>query len=263
MSGSTVGATTLRAPEGGWPRDRKSWWPWRICSAILFPVLGFLARVEATHAERLPAAGPVVIASNHVSVIDPVYLVKAFYRLGRLARFLAKKSIWKVPVIGGIMQSSGQIAVDRAGGAAASLQAAEQLVATGSMVIVYPEATLTRDPDLWPMRGKTGAARLALESGIPLVPIAHWGAQRVLPPYGRLRWWPWPRKRIVVSVGEPLDLTPWQGRPIDQRTLAEVTEALMDAITALLAELRPGETPPERRWDMGVDGDPYRRGARR
>ncbi|OJX63591.1 MAG: hypothetical protein BGO95_05165 [Micrococcales bacterium 73-13] len=229
---------------------------------MLFPLIGLLARTEVVGGERIPARGPVVVASNHMSIIDPTYLVRAFWKHGRLARFLAKKSIWKVPVIGGIMQASGQIPVDRAGSAASSLRAAEQLVETGSLLIVYPEATLTRDPGLWPMKGKTGAARLALESGAPLLPIAHWGAQRVLPPYGKLRWWPFPRKRIVVMIGEPIDLAPWRDRPLDQRTLAEITETLMDAITALQARLRPGETPPEHRWDMAVDGDPYRRGAR-
>lgn len=247
-------------PAAGWPRDRKTFWPWRLGAAILFPILGLLAGVRVLHGERIPKAGPVIIASNHVSVIDPVYLVRAFWKLGRLARFLAKQSIWKVPVIGAVMSASGQIPVDRRGGAAASLKAAEQLIATGSLLIVYPEATLTRDPQLWPMHGKTGAARLALESGVPIVPVAHWGVQELLPPYGRLR--PFPRRRFTLLVGKPLDLAAWRGRPVDSTTLAEVTEAIMDAITALEAELRD-ETPPTRRWNMAVDGDPYHRDRRR
>jgi len=258
---SSAAESSRPAPPSDWPKDRKTWWPWRICAAILFPILGILARTEVRHGERIPDRGPVVVGSNHMSVIDPVYLVRAFWKEGRLARFLAKQSIWKVPVVGHIMSRSGQIPVDRTGGAASSLRAAEQLVETGSLLLVYPEATLTRDPALWPMKGKTGAARLALESGAPLLPIAHWGAQRVLPPYGKLHWWPFPRKRIVVLVGEPIDLAAWRGEPIDQRALVEITDLLMDAITALQAELR-GETPPEHRWDMAVDGDPYRRAAR-
>jgi 1-acyl-sn-glycerol-3-phosphate acyltransferase len=261
MSSSVAGGPRSAQPGGEWPKDRKTWWPWRICAAILFPLLWILAKVEVRHGERIPPTGPVVVGSNHMSIIDPVYLVKAFWRKGRLARFLAKQSIWKVPVIGHIMQRSGQIPVDRVGSAASSLRAAEHLVETGKLLLVYPEATLTRDPALWPMKGKTGAARLALESGAPLLPIAHWGAQRLMAPYGKLHWWPFPRKRIVVLVGEPLDLTAWRDRPIDQRALAEITDLLMDAITALQAELRR-ETPPEHRWDMAVDGDPYRRAAK-
>lgn len=258
MSGGPIEAPRPARPAGDWPKDRKTWWPWRICGAILFPFIGILARTVVLHGERIPARGPVVVASNHMSIIDPTYLVRAFWKHGRLARFLAKQSIWKVPIVGNVMRTSGQIPVDRAGSAASSLRAAEHLVETGSLLIVYPEATLTRDPALWPMKGKTGAARLALESGAPLVPIAHWGAQQVLPPYGKLRWWPFPRKRIVVLIGEPLDLSAWRDRPVDQRTLGEITDALMDAITELQAELR-GENPPAHRWDMAVDGDPYRR----
>jgi len=260
MTETTWEALQPPAPEGGWRRDRKKFWPWLVCAPLLFALIGIMAKTVVRGGERLPATGPVIIASNHMSVIDPTYLIRAFWKLGRLSRFLAKSSIWKVPVVGNIMTSSGQIPVDRRGGAAASLKAAEQLAASGSMVIVYPEGTLTRDPDLWPMKGKTGAARLALESGVPILPVAHWGIQQVLPPYGRLR--PFPRRTFTLLVGEPLDLGPWRDRPIDARTLAEVTEAIMDAITALQAQLR-GETAPTRRWDMAVDGDPYRRETKR
>jgi len=247
------------APEGGWPPDRKTFWPWWLCAPPLFAAIGLMAKTVVIGGERIPATGPVIIASNHVSVIDPTYLIRAFWKQGRLARFLAKASIWKVPFIGAMMRASGQVPVDRRGGAAASLQAAEHLIETGSMVVVYPEGTLTRDPKLWPMRGKTGAARIALESGVPILPVAHWGAQQILPPYGRLR--PFPRRTFTLLVGEPLDLTPWQGRAGDSRALAEVTDAIMDAITALQARLRD-EQPPEHRWDMAVDGDPYHRDER-
>lgn len=257
MTGETVAAATPSAPTGGLAGDRKTLWPWRICAGLLFPAIGIMARTVVIHPERIPQTGPVIIASNHVSTLDPTYLIRGFWKHGRLARFLAKQSIWKVPLIGRIMTDSGQIPVDRAGGAASSLKAAEQLVANGSLLVVYPESTLTRDPAMWPMKGKTGAARVALESGVPLVPIAHWGAQEVLPPYGKLHLFP--RRTFRMLVGEPLDLSAWKGRPIDHMTLAEVTDAIMDAITALQAELR-GETPPAHRWDMAVDGDPYKRG---
>jgi 1-acyl-sn-glycerol-3-phosphate acyltransferase len=125
--------------------------------------------------------------------------------------------------------------------------AAGQLIERESGVIVYPEGSLTRDPDLWPMRGKSGAVRLALESGIPLIPVAHWGTQDLMPRYAK-RIHPFPRKTIRVSVGEPLDLSRFENRPVDQRVVTEATSLLMDSITALLAELR-GEQPPAERWD--------------
>jgi len=112
---------------------------------------------------------------------------------------------------------------------------------------VYPEGTLTRDPDLWPMRGKSGAVRLALETGIPLIPAAHWGTQKLMPRYGK-GIHPIPRKTIEVAVGEPLDLSKFDGRDIDQKTVNEATVMLMTEITKLLAGLR-GEEPPAELWD--------------
>lgn len=125
--------------------------------------------------------------------------------------------------------------------------AASVLIEKGRGVIVYPEGSLTRDPDLWPMRGKTGAVRLALESGIPLYPAAHWGTQLLMPRYGKAIH-PFPRKLINVSVGKPLDLSEFRGLPVDQKTVTEATKKLMDAIAKLLAELR-GEPAPAERWD--------------
>ena len=109
------------------------------------------------------------------------------WKLGRLPRFLAKGSLFRVPVVGWFLRKSGQVPVERGGSArgAAPLQAAQQIVDDGGIVIVYPEGSLTRDPDLWPMRGKTGAARMALEHDIPVIPMAHWGTQQVMARYGR------------------------------------------------------------------------------
>ena len=112
----------------------------------------------------------------------------------------------------------------------------------GPMVVVYPEGSLTREPDLWPMRGKTGAVRIALERDIPIVPAAHWGTQALLPRYGK-KLSLFPRKTIDVIIGEPLDLSAYRGKPLDQASLLKATGELMDAIAALLAELR-GEPAP-------------------
>jgi 1-acyl-sn-glycerol-3-phosphate acyltransferase len=131
------------------------------------------------------------------------------------------------------------------------LKAAERLIDDELAVIVYPEGTLTRDPDEWPMRGKTGAVRLALQHDIPLVPMAHWGVQRILPRYGkRLRFWR--RAKVDVLIGAPLDLSPWRGRS-DPQAYAEATAALMQEITRLLEILR-GTAAPLERWDPAAHG---------
>ena len=117
----------------------------------------------------------------------------------------------------------------------------------GQMVVVYPEGSLTRDPGLWPMRGKTGAVRIALERGIPIVPVAHWGAQEIMPRYSK-RLSLFPRKTVLVKIGDPLDLAQFRGRNLDPATLNEATTLVMAAITQLLEDLR-GETAPTKRWN--------------
>ena len=102
------------------------------------------------------------------------------------------------------------------------------------------------------MRGKSGAVRLALETGIPLIPAAHWGTQHLMPRYGKgIR--PIPRKTIHVIIGEPMDLSSFlkgkkKDAPLDQKTVNEATNALMREISKLLATLR-GEEPPAELWD--------------
>jgi 1-acyl-sn-glycerol-3-phosphate acyltransferase len=127
------------------------------------------------------------------------------------------------------------------------LRAAEALVENGGVIIIYPEGSLTRDPDMWPMRGKTGAARMALEHDIPVIPIAHWGTQDVMARYSKKISF-FPRKTITVKVGDPVDLSGFRGRSLDLATLNEATSVIMTSITALLEDLR-GEQAPAVRWN--------------
>ncbi|WP_336659630.1 lysophospholipid acyltransferase family protein [Leucobacter sp. USHLN153] len=225
---------------------------WVLASLIL-PLWSLMVRYRFTPASKLPERGPFILAPNHYSEIDPIAMGAAVWHLGRLPRFMAKASLFKIPVFGWLLRSSGQIPVQREGVARSAgrdgnpMSAAAQLIEREAGVIVYPEGTLTRDPDLWPMRGKSGAVRLALESGMPLIPVAHWGTQELMPRYAK-RLHPFPRKTIHVSVGQPIDLSQYAGRPLDQKVINEATRALMDAITALLEELR-GEQAPKERWD--------------
>lgn len=224
-----------------------------LLAGLVLPLWSLMVRYRYTPQSKLPQSGPFILAPNHYSEIDPIAVGAAVWHLGRLPRFMAKASLFKVPVFGQLLRATGQIPVERVGAVRPGAEsgnpigAAAKLIANDSGVIVYPEGTLTRDPELWPMRGKTGAIRLALESGIPVIPVAHWGTQELMPRYGK-RIHPFPRKTIQVAVGEPLDLSKYAGLPVDQRTVTQATKELMDAITALLADLR-GETPPAERWD--------------
>ena len=220
-----------------------------VLAAILVPIGGILARFRIVDGDKLPRTGAFILAPNHYSEIDPVMMGIVSWELGRLPRFLAKDSLFRVPVFGWFLRKSGQVPVARGGSArgSAPLEAARRIAEEGQIVIIYPEGSLTRDPDMWPMRGKTGAARMALEQGLPVIPIAHWGTQQVMARYAKKISW-FPRKTIDVKVGDPVDLSAFQGRPLDNTTLTEATAAIMDAITALLEDLR-GEKAPAERWD--------------
>jgi 1-acyl-sn-glycerol-3-phosphate acyltransferase len=218
-----------------------------IVAGIVRPVMNLLMNKKWEGLEKLPAGG-FIAAPNHCTEIDPLVIGHLLYNQKRMPHFLAKGGLFKVPVVGAVLRATKQIPVERStAGANRSLNVAKEVVAEGGAIIIYPEGTLTRDPDLWPMKGHTGAARMALESGIPVVPMAHWGAHQVFPRYAK-RFHLFPRRTSRVIVGDPVDLSAFEGRPLDKATLAAATAVIMDAITGLLATLR-SEQPPAERWD--------------
>lgn len=218
-----------------------------IVAGIVRPVMNLLMNRKWEGLEKLPAGG-FIAAPNHCTEIDPLVIGHMLYNQKRMPHFLAKGSLFKVPVLGSVLRNTKQVPVERStAGANRSLQVAREVVDEGGAIIIYPEGTLTRDPELWPMKGHTGAARMALESGIPVVPMAHWGAHEVFPRYAK-RFHVFPRKTSRVLVGDPVDLSAFAGRPLDKATLTEATNVIMDAITELLASLRGGQ-PPLVRWD--------------
>ncbi|MBD8010722.1 lysophospholipid acyltransferase family protein [Microbacterium sp. NPDC077391] len=235
-------------------RSRPSiFWP---LAAIVIPPVSLLAKITVSGAEKLPRTGAFVLAPNHYSEFDPLIVAVAVYRSGRLPRFMAKDSLFRVPVLGWILRKTGMIPVARTSSASSAKQTLTQsrdLVENGRGVIVYPEGTLTRDPEMWPMRGKSGAVRLALTGDIPLIPMAQWGTQQIMGRYQKgLSVWP-PRRPVRVLIGDPVDLSDLRGRAGDPGVLSIATERLMAAITALLEELRD-EKAPEKRWNPGDHG---------
>jgi len=213
----------------------------RALGLALRPPLMVLTKRDRRGLENIPDGG-FVLAANHISHLDPLTFAHVTYDLDISPRYLAKASLFDVPVFGRIITAAGQIPVHRSSSRASDAFAtAVERVRAGEVVIVYAEGTITRDPDLWPMKGKTGAARIAIETGRPLVPVAQWGTHEVLYPYAkRPRFLP--RKTIAVNVGEPLDLSDLAGLPTSAAA-ARATERLMSEIARLLGELR-GETPP-------------------
>jgi 1-acyl-sn-glycerol-3-phosphate acyltransferase len=219
---------------------------YRFAVGILRPLLMVLTKRDWRGAENLPRTGGFVVAPNHVSHLDPVIFAHFMYDNGREPYFLGKEGVFRVPVVGAILRGAQQIPVYRnTGRAADSYRAAVAAVEQGKCVAVYPEGTLTRDPDLWPMVGKTGAARIALATRCPVIPVAQWGPQKILEPYGK-RPKLLPRKTMRVSAGPPVDLSDLHDRPRTGEVLREATNRIMAAITVELEQIRSEKAPLER-----------------
>ena len=198
--------------------------------------------------DRLPLDEGFIVVPNHCTEIDPIVVGHLLYNQNVMPHFLAKDSLFTTPVLGAALRGAQQIPVERSGaGAGKSLVAAQKVLDAGNAVVIYPEGTLTRDPNLWPMKGRTGAARLALGTGAKVIPIVHWGAQEVFPRYAK-GFKIFPRNKVKVVVGLPIDLSAFAGRDSDKATLDAMTDVIMAAITAMLEELR-GEKAPAQRWD--------------
>ena len=228
---------------------------WRLFSRIiLHPGLRLLMRFRLSGRENIPKTGGIILAPNHMSYADwPAIALFSDGYAKRYPVFMIKSAVFEVKVIGPLMYKFGQLPVFRGrGDAGVVLKQAEQALRAGACVIVYPEGTATRDPDLWPMTGKTGAARLALITGAPVIPIAQWGAQEVLP-YGSKKPKLWPRTTVRMVAGPPVDLSAYQGKRLSASTLQAATADIMADITGLLAKIRQ-ETPPAAPWDLAAGG---------
>ncbi len=231
----------------GQGRREKRGWSLAICVTLLRPLLTLLTRRSFRGMEHLPRGG-FVFAANHISHADPLLFSHFVNDAGYSPHFLAKASVLNVPVLGRFLRSTGQIPVQRGGTEAAqAYRDAVLAIGRGASVIVYPEGTITRDADLWPMVGKTGVARIALETGCPVIPCAQWGAHELLPPYAK-RPRLLPRKVNRVQAGPPVDLTDLQDKPLTTEVLRQATDRVMQAISVQLGEVR-GETPPLERFD--------------
>jgi 1-acyl-sn-glycerol-3-phosphate acyltransferase len=228
-------------------RQRRGW-AWSLGVLIIKPLLLATTKPHWIDGDKIPAEGGCIVVFNHISEVDPLTAAHLLYDHGRLPRYLAKANLFKNRFLGFFLRSAGQIPVERLSkNAAGAFDAAVAAVAAGELVLVYPEGTITRDPDLWPMVGKSGAARIALETRHPVVPVGQWGAQELLAPYAR-RPDLFPRKRIVMKVGDPVDLSDLYDQERTTAVISQATQRIMVALTHLVADVR-GEPPPPALFD--------------
>ena len=229
---------------------------YRLAVCILKPLLLVFTRRRWSGFENVPASGGVIIAINHISHADPFVFADALvFRTRRMPRILAKSTLFHGKGPGGwfvskVLRGTGQIPVQRhTADASLALHAAVEALEKGEMVAIYPEGTVTREPDKWPMVAKTGVARLALLSGAPVIPVAQWGAQEILDSYRTPGLHLLPRHLMTVVAGPPVDLSVWLDRELSVDVLRDATAAVMAAITDLLEQVR-GESAPEQVFEF-------------
>jgi 1-acyl-sn-glycerol-3-phosphate acyltransferase len=186
--------------------------------------------------EHIPAEGPVLVACNHISYLDPLAHANMLVKAGRRPRFLAKKELYGNWLVRHVLEGAHQIPVERGSGSTAPVLSAVQALREGEAVVVYPEGTITRNPDSSPMEGKTGVARLTLVSDVPVLPLAVWGSQYVWQREGLkdVRF----GRPIWVKAGPPIDFSEFDEHRDDPATLRKVTDAVMDELARLVEDLR-------------------------
>lgn len=222
---------------------------YRIGAGILMPIMRAITKRTWLNTEKIPQQGSAIFYSNHVSYIDALVLAHYLFENGRAPRFIGKESVFKIPIVGWVLYKAEQIPVKRQSDSAAiALAEAIAALKMGHAIAIYPEGTLTRDPNLWPMTGKTGAVRLALASGAPLIPIAQWGDHKILAPYSKsLKLFP--AKPIAMQCGDPIDLSKWHGRADDPVAMEEATNFVMSELSKMVGQLRK-ENPPAQLFDI-------------
>jgi 1-acyl-sn-glycerol-3-phosphate acyltransferase len=204
-------------------------------------------RVRTRNLQRIPVRGPVLLVANHVSILDPIACGLMVFNAGRWPHFLAKEAVFK-GFAGTLLRGAGQIPVKRyTRDAHDALAAARADLGAGNLVVIYPEGSVTRDPDWWPMQPSTGAARLALTTDAVVVPVAQWGPQEVHD-YHRKKLRLRLRARAEYLVGEPVDLEAQRdqlraGRPLTAELLRETSDLMMSRVRDQLAELRNQPAP--------------------
>ena len=233
---------------------------WRITWLVLYWPASLLVRSEYRNLERVPSEGAAIIVVNHIAHVDPFLVAKMVLDAARVPRFLAKQSIFDVPVVGAAMRGMGHIPVKRdTTDARQSFEAAVTALEVGKLIVIHPEGTVTRDPAGWPMNGRTGAARLALLApDIPVIPVAQWGVQQQINLYQK-KVKLIPRPRNVISIGEPIDLSEFAGREPTAAVLHDVTDVIMRRLRDDVAELRgvPAPTGELYRWSRSRADAPH------
>ena len=225
---------------------------------VLTPIMTPWLKFTVTGEENLPTEGGFLLVSNHLSNVDPLCLCWYFMKRNTAVRFLAKKSMFSVPVFGWIIKGMGLIPVNRDSNPSAVLAPTRETLEAGEVVGIYPEGTLTRDPDQWPMEFKSGAARLALDTGVTVIPLSQWGPQDIMAPYNAKGMDMRPGRRISYHFGAPVDLSDLIGPAgsEDHDAVNAATARILQAVREGVGQLR-GLPVPDTVWDPATQAGPW------
>lgn len=233
------------------PPERRAGLVIGLAQLPLRPLLSLLARPRWRGTEHLPTTGAAIVCGNHLSAFDPFGYGHLLQAHGIAPRFLAKDSLFRLPGLGALLRSARQIPVRRGTSRSGdALDHARAALGRGEVIMIFPEGTYTRDRELWPMQGRLGAARLALSTGAPLLPVAGWGGRRLWPVGSPLPH-PGPGRRVQMLVGAPFTVARG-AEETEQQAALRVTAELMARIAELLGELR-GQQPPAVLHDGRLD----------
>ena len=225
---------------------------------VLTPIMTPWVKFTVTGEENLPTQGGFLLVSNHLSNVDPLCLCWYFMKRNTAVRFLAKKSMFSVPVFGWIIKGMGLIPVNRDSNPSAVLAPTREALTAGEVVGIYPEGTLTRDPDQWPMEFKSGAARLALDTGVTVIPLSQWGPQDIMAPYNAKGMDMRPGRRISYHFGAPVDLSDLIGPAgsEDHDAVNAATARILQAVREGVGQLR-GLPVPDSVWAPATQAGPW------
>lgn len=251
-----------RKPKPARPRKGNVTGFYRFAYQIVSGIVNSTTKSRWDGTENFPKSGPFIVAPNHMSEFDPVSMGYFLGYNGFEVRFLAKDALFKTPVVGDFLRWWGMIPVARQSDEAGdALVHARQALEEGGVVAIYFEGTITRDPALWPMKGKTGLARLALDTRVPIVPVVQWGVQDLMDRYStfspRLK-----RPDLYIRTLPPIDYSDIEGDSTNREGVRELTRRVEEALIEGSADLRNQE-PPSVLWDMKTMDGPGKKQLKR
>ena len=208
--------------------------PYYTCWTLFHAIFGTYFRWRVYHPERVPAQGPVLLAANHASFMDPPLVGTS---LRRQISYLARDTLFRYPGIGAFLRRVNAVPVDREGGGAAGLRATLECLASGKGIVLFPEGTRTRDGKL--QRVRSGIGLVVVKSRAPVVPVRIFGSYEALP---RGVWFPRPH-RVVVKFGRPLDFKVLSGEAAHcpKGRLKEIYQVISDEIMRAIGRMQPHE----------------------